>query len=329
VAIEGYNQARVKQRAAQRDADLARVVLGVAARHVTDARRRIGRFAAAAYMSGGLSSVDAMLGADGPESLLYRVNTLNVISRAQRDATQALDAARIYQLAVRQEAQATLARAAAAAHAADRARHRAESAVASQTAVLAGLKQRRRELAALLADARQHASALERARLVALAQARAQAAARAAARAAAKAQQTADQTGATGDVQGTVSAATEQQAVTYAESQIGKPYEWGAAGPDTYDCSGLVMWAYAQVGVTLDHWTGYQWQEGARISTSAVRPGDLLFFATNTSDPNTIHHVGIYIGNGQMVEAPYTGANVRISSAWRPDLIGAVRPYAR
>jgi cell wall-associated NlpC family hydrolase len=280
-------------------------------------------------MSGGLSSVDAMLGADGPESLLYRVNTLNVISRAQRDATQALDAARIYQLAVRQEAQATLARAGAAAHAADRARHRAESAVASQTAVLAGLKQRRRELAALLADARQHASALERARLVALAQARAQAAARAAARAAAKAQQTADQTGATGDVQGTVSAATEQQALTYAESQIGKPYEWGAAGPDTYDCSGLVMWAYAQVGVTLDHWTGYQWQEGARISTSAVRPGDLLFFATNTSDPNTIHHVGIYIGNGQMVEAPYTGANVRISSAWRPDLIGAVRPYAR
>jgi len=130
-------------------------------------------------------------------------------------------------------------------------------------------------------------------------------------------------------VPGTVSAATEQQAVNYAESQIGKPYQWGAAGPDSYDCSGLVMWAYAHVGVTLDHWTGYQWQEGAHIATSALRPGDLLFFATDTSDPNTIHHVGIYIGSGQMVEAPYTGANVRISSAWRPDLIGAVRPYDR
>ena len=128
---------------------------------------------------------------------------------------------------------------------------------------------------------------------------------------------------------GTVSAATEQQAVNYAESQIGKPYQWGAAGPDRYDCSGLVMWAYAHAGVTLDHWTGYQWQEGARIATSALRPGDLVFFATDTSDPNTIHHVGMYIGNGQMVEAPYTGANVRISSAWRPDLIGAIRPYDR
>jgi peptidoglycan DL-endopeptidase RipA len=89
------------------------------------------------------------------------------------------------------------------------------------------------------------------------------------------------------------------------------------------------MWAYAQVGVTLDHWTGYQWEEGARVATSAVRPGDLVFFATNTNDPNTIHHVGMVIGNGEMVEAPYTGANVRISSYWRPDLIGAVRPYNR
>jgi cell wall-associated NlpC family hydrolase len=89
------------------------------------------------------------------------------------------------------------------------------------------------------------------------------------------------------------------------------------------------MWAYAQVGVSLDHYTGSQWNEGAHIPTSSLRPGDLVFFATDTSDPNTIHHVGIYIGSGSMVEAPYTGANVRISPAFRPDLIGAVRPYNR
>jgi cell wall-associated NlpC family hydrolase len=65
------------------------------------------------------------------------------------------------------------------------------------------------------------------------------------------------------------------------------------------------------------------------MAVSSIRPGDLVFFATNTSDPNTIHHVGIYIGNGEMVEAPHTGAYVRISSIWRPDLIGAVRPYQR
>jgi cell wall-associated NlpC family hydrolase len=81
--------------------------------------------------------------------------------------------------------------------------------------------------------------------------------------------------------------------------------------------------------VHLDHYTGSQWQEGVHVPTSALRPGDLVFFATDTNDPSTIHHVGMYIGDGRMVEAPYTGANVRISSAWRPDLIGAVRPYAR
>jgi cell wall-associated NlpC family hydrolase len=135
--------------------------------------------------------------------------------------------------------------------------------------------------------------------------------------------------GTTGDLSGTVSAATGAAAVRQAESQIGKPYEWGAAGPNTYDCSGLVMWAYGNVGVHLDHWTGFQWNEGAHVSTSQLQPGDLLFFAYNTSDPSTIHHVGMYIGNGQMVEAPYTGANVRISSSGRSDYIGAVRPYQR
>jgi cell wall-associated NlpC family hydrolase len=83
------------------------------------------------------------------------------------------------------------------------------------------------------------------------------------------------------------------------------------------------------VGVHLDHWTGDQWNEGAHVSRADLRPGDLVFFAYNTSDPATIHHVGMYIGNGQMVEAPYTGANVRISSYARPDYIGAVRPYQR
>jgi cell wall-associated NlpC family hydrolase len=79
--------------------------------------------------------------------------------------------------------------------------------------------------------------------------------------------------------------------------------------------------------VHVDHWTGDQWNEGEHIPLSALRPGDLLFFATDTSNPDTIHHVGMYIGNAQMVEAPYTGANVRISDAFRPDLIGAVRFY--
>jgi len=112
-----------------------------------------------------------------------------------------------------------------------------------------------------------------------------------------------------GSLAGTISASTGQAAVAVAEQQIGKPYQWGGAGPDTFDCSGLVMWSYDQVGVHIDHWTGDQWNEGAHISQSKLRPGDLIFFAYDTSRPSTIHHVGMYIGNGQMVEAPYTGAN--------------------
>jgi len=79
----------------------------------------------------------------------------------------------------------------------------------------------------------------------------------------------------------------------------------------------------------LQYWTGYQWNEGAHISTAKLRPGDLVFFAYDTSRPSTIHHVGMFIGNGEMVEAPYTGADVRISTFGRSDYIGAVRPYQR
>jgi peptidoglycan DL-endopeptidase CwlO len=132
-----------------------------------------------------------------------------------------------------------------------------------------------------------------------------------------------------GSTAGTVSASTAAAAVSVAEAQIGKPYVWGAAGPNSFDCSGLVMYAYAQVGVSIDHFTGDQWNEGAHLSRDQLRPGDLVFFAYDTSNPATIHHVGMYIGNGEMVEAPHTGANVQISSYARPDYIGAVRPFQR
>jgi cell wall-associated NlpC family hydrolase len=116
-------------------------------------------------------------------------------------------------------------------------------------------------------------------------------------------------------------------AADFALSQIGKPYQWGAVGPSTYDCSGLAMVAWSQAGVSLLHYTGDQWNEGAHVSLSNMQRGDLIFYATNNSDPATIHHVGIYIGGGQMVDAPYTGVDVRIDSIYQPGQpIGAVRP---
>jgi cell wall-associated NlpC family hydrolase len=132
--------------------------------------------------------------------------------------------------------------------------------------------------------------------------------------------------------------AQRQAAIAFAESQIGVWYRWagaGEVGPTVtstgvqkvpgYDCSGLTMQAFAAVGISLAHYTGAQWDEGLHVSQAQLQPGDLVFFATNTNDPSTIHHVGIYIGNGQMVDAPATGEQIGIHNAFRPDYIGAVQ----
>ena len=132
--------------------------------------------------------------------------------------------------------------------------------------------------------------------------------------------------------------AQRQGAIAFAESQIGVWYRWAGAGEvgptvtstgvqnvPAYDCSGLTMRAYQAVGISLAHYTGAQWDDGLHVSQAQLQPGDLVFFATNTNDPSTIHHVGIYIGNGQMIDAPATGEQIGIHNAFRPDYIGAVQ----
>ena len=109
-------------------------------------------------------------------------------------------------------------------------------------------------------------------------------------------------------------------AVNTALAQVGDPYVWGASGPDSFDCSGLTMYAWAQAGVSLPHNSGMQYAATSRVSQSDLQPGDLLFYGS------PIHHVTMYIGNGQMVEAPYSGASVRVASYLRSDYVGAGRP---
>jgi peptidoglycan DL-endopeptidase CwlO len=123
---------------------------------------------------------------------------------------------------------------------------------------------------------------------------------------------------------GPTSAAAE--AVAFARAQLGKPYQWGATGPDSYDCSGLTMSAYASAGVSIPRTSRAQWTIGTHIGSMAdLAPGDLVFYADGSS-PSTIHHVGLYIGDGLMIEAPFTGGNVRTASINRPDYFGATRP---
>jgi cell wall-associated NlpC family hydrolase len=109
------------------------------------------------------------------------------------------------------------------------------------------------------------------------------------------------------------------QALQFALTKRGDPYVWGAAGPNSFDCSGLVLWAYAQVGISLPHFTGDQWNMGVHVSRADLQPGDLVFFYPD------IGHVGLYIGNGLMVDAPNFGEVVQVEPVMWDVYVGAVR----
>ncbi|MFB4320154.1 NlpC/P60 family protein [Actinomadura sp. 21ATH] len=109
------------------------------------------------------------------------------------------------------------------------------------------------------------------------------------------------------------------QALRLAMGKIGRPYVWGAAGPNSFDCSGLIMWAYGKVGISLPHYTGSQWNAGTHISRDQMQPGDLVFFY------NDLHHVGMYVGDGKMLHAPQTGDVVKIAPIGGRPFAGAVR----
>ncbi|WP_269853667.1 C40 family peptidase [Streptomyces sp. RPT161] len=110
------------------------------------------------------------------------------------------------------------------------------------------------------------------------------------------------------------------QAVAFAHAQLGKPYVWGATGPNSYDCSGLTQAAWSAAGVSLPRTTYSQINAGARISQDQLQPGDLVFFYSSIS------HVGLYIGDGQMIHAPHPGAPVRVSPVSEMPFAGATRP---
>jgi len=107
-------------------------------------------------------------------------------------------------------------------------------------------------------------------------------------------------------------------AVAYAEKQLGKPYVYAGAGPNVFDCSGLTMMAWRQAGVSMEHGSRSQYMSFPHVPIDQLEPGDLVFFGV--SGPMN-HHVGIVVGPGIMIEAPHTGAFVRIASYYRPDLV--------
>ncbi len=109
-------------------------------------------------------------------------------------------------------------------------------------------------------------------------------------------------------------------AVQYAMGQVGDAYVYGAAGPDAFDCSGLTMMAWAQAGVSLPHSSSAQYSSGSKVAASDLQPGDLVFYY------NPISHVGMYIGNGQIVHAANPSTGVQVTGLYSMPYTGAVRP---
>jgi cell wall-associated NlpC family hydrolase len=327
VLTERYDRVLVDEQRAAAAYRATEASLTYAQRAETASQRRLAALAAQEFESGGgFGSMTAMLGdASGPQGYLSEVGLGQVLAQRGADTLAASQANDVVAGVFRKQARDLLVAERADLRAAGQLKLAVEAAVARQLAFVQAARAQRNKLAGNLARAKAREAALQAAGQAALA-AKADAAAASAAAAAGSSAEGPTQAPAWAWSSG-ATATQGDIAANWALTQLGKPYRWGAAGPDTYDCSGLTMQAWAHAGVQLLHYTGYQWVEGPHVALDQLRRGDLLFYATNTSDPSTIHHVGIYLGGGMMVDAPYTGAFVRIDSIYAPGgLIGAVRP---
>jgi cell wall-associated NlpC family hydrolase len=312
ILTERYDQTMVNEQRARAAYQITQTRLGNAQHAESLSQRRVGNLAAEEFESGGgYGSIVAMLGdAQGPQAYLNGAGLSQVLAEYGTDTLAENQANEVVAGVFRSQAEDLLMVKQADLRAAGDLRQAIQAAIRRQADFVQAARRAASTMTAQLAAAQAHAAALEAAR---------QAAAAGGPPTSIQAPSWALGSGAS-QTQGDIAA-------DWALSQLGKPYLWGGAGPESYDCSGLTMQAWAHAGVSLLHWTGYQWEEGPHVALDDLQRGDLLFFATNTADPSTIHHVGIYIGNGMMVDAPYTGAFVRIDSMYAPGgLIGAVRP---
>jgi cell wall-associated NlpC family hydrolase len=312
IAAERYDEATVRLQQAQWTAQAAAVRVLTAQRQLAQARSDIGLLAAASYRDGnGLGSVSLVLNADGPEQLVTGAHVLKhqgmdlkaTLQEADRAKQDAQDAQASADAAVRSRA-AAQAQVATAAQA-------AKAAVAAEQSQIAAVSARRDALLTQLAAAQRVSVQLEQQRQQGLAADAARRAAQAASRHFGPAVYDGSAAG---------------RALGYAHAQLGKPYVWGATGPGSFDCSGLTMRAWGSAGVSLPHFAAFQYQSSHPIGYGDLQPGDLLFWATDGSDSNSIYHEAIYLGGQQMIQAPRSGENVEVSSIW---MWGPIQFFAR
>jgi cell wall-associated NlpC family hydrolase len=321
LADEQYASSRLELAATSRRAAVAQGRVRTAQQELSSLRQQMGAVAAAAYRSGGTDQFVQLVSTSTPQTFLDRASSLDRIAAGQNAQLAAAATARHRLAAAQAEAAQEQRAQEAVARTMSDAKAEIESALAQQQQLLSSLKaEERARLVAAQARARAAAAAAARA-----SRTRALAAARAAAQAVTaqpvRAVQTVQQAGTSstptysGPASGRASVAVQE-----AYNKLGSPYQWAAAGPDRFDCSGLTMWVWAKAGVSLPHSAAAQYSSGPHVSRSDLQPGDLAFFGS------PIHHVGIYIGNGQMISAPHTGDVVKVQDAFRSDYVGAVRP---
>ncbi len=304
-ATEAYDAGVIAADAAAAQSKAATQAVGVQTAKLATLQRGIAAFAAASYTNGGLNPIDSLLAGGNPQQLLARAAGVNEVARSN-DATLLLISAQREILASAEQTAAAQARSAAAALtklAADK--NRITNVIAQEQGVLSHLQAgQRAELLARQAAAR--AAALRQAAQLAHAHAAAPAVTVSTARSTVHVPPSASGVG--------------RIALAAAFSQLGKPYAYGAAGPGAYDCSGLVMWAFAHAGVALPHSAAGQYGYGTHVGLSQLQPGDLVFYGGGGS----IGHVGIYVGGGEMIDANHSGGWVGLRPLYG-DLVGATR----
>jgi cell wall-associated NlpC family hydrolase len=312
---ERFNAGRIRLAEAQRKVGQAQTAAARANAELAAIRVKVDAIAAASYRRGSGGIPTQILSDGNPQTFLDQVAALTQISRSQSSVMANLATARHRQAQATADAQAAEAQAETTVKGLEKDKADLQTAAAQVQQVLAGLQAKQQQLIQAARDAAARKAAQARAAELA-----AQARATALAAAAFQAQQVSVQ--APPQVSRHYSGNAAQIAVQTAESELGKPYQWGAAGPDTFDCSGLTMYSYAQAGISLPHYTGDQWNQGRHVSQGELQPGDLVFFE------KSLGHVGIYIGNGNFIHAPHTGDVVKISSLsgwYQSEYAGAVR----
>jgi cell wall-associated NlpC family hydrolase len=309
IATEDYDAAYAQLGVAVTEHLSAERALQVAQQASGTASNRTSLRVRALYMSGGTSALYArVLASTSVAEMADRVQQVQAVLREDRTATR--DAGQV--VAGRQAAEKRLADNAATSI-------RLQKRVADRADAVRGLLAQTDALLAA-ADSRVRVLA-EQQRLAEEAAAAVQAAATLAAATASSAIQ-----GPLPPLPNVPTSPLAAAALAFAQAQLGKPYVWGAVGPSSYDCSGLTGAAYAAAGVHLPRVASQQWYSGPHIALADLQPGDLMFWASNLNDPNSIHHVAFYLGNSMMLAAPHTGDVVKIQPVYLDGYLGAVRP---